>query len=112
MQLTTRQAGDFLIIGFEKPIQVDFFNADAFSRALGEQSEEHPNLAIDCSNLTGLSSKALGALILLYDGIQSRNGQLRFFNLGETLHGVFKTTRLDTIFDIYPDEEAALAESA
>ena len=109
MRLTTHQAGSFLVVGFEQPLQVDFFNADTFSRALGEQSEENQNLAIDCSNLTGLSSKALGALILLYDSIQARGGQLRFFNLGETLASVFRTTRLDTIFEIYPDEESAVA---
>lgn len=71
--------------------------------------EAKPRLLLDFSNVEHLSSAALGMLINVNNRIREKNGQLRLCNIRRQILEVFSITKLDTLFKILPDRNAALA---
>lgn len=67
-------------------------------------------LLVDFSAVEYLSSAALGALITLDKKLKAATGRMRFCGMDPKIHQVFAVTRLDKIFDIREDRQAALAD--
>lgn len=72
------------------------------------ESKQSINLVLDFSNVEFLSSSALGLLIRVSKKIYESNGQLRLCGIADSIMQIFKITRLDKIFQIYPDRQDAL----
>jgi len=56
-----------------------------------------------------ICSDALGVLITAYLKARTRGGSVRLANPQEHLRDVLATTRLDHLFDVYADVQAAVA---
>ncbi len=70
---------------------------------------EQPKLVLDFVSVDHLSSAALGMLINANNRIKQRNGQLRLTNIKPQIFEVFRITKLDRLFRIYPSRAEALA---
>ncbi|MGN6506509.1 MAG: STAS domain-containing protein [Tepidisphaeraceae bacterium] len=79
--------------------------------ALIDESEQ-PRLLLDFATVDHLSSAALGMLINANNRIKQRNGQLRLCNIKSQIFEVFRITKLDRLFRIYPTRAEALASFA
>lgn len=66
------------------------------------------NLVVDFSNVRFLSSAVLGLLIRISKRINENKGQLRLCSINPRIYDIFKITRLDEIFEIYPDAKKAM----
>lgn len=66
------------------------------------------NLVIDFSSVNFLSSAVLGLLIRVSKRINENKGRLKLCSIGPKIYDIFKITRLDEIFDIYPDVKKAM----
>lgn len=64
---------------------------------------------IDCSATGYIDSSGLGALVTLSKKVREVNGDLRIAGLNEDLRALFELTKLDTLFQISPTAEDALA---
>ncbi len=69
----------------------------------------NPKLLISFSNVEHLSSAALGTLININNKIRQKGGQLRLSNIDPQIYEVFVITRLNKLFQIHEDKEAAVA---
>lgn len=67
------------------------------------------DMLIDFSNVEYLSSTMLGTLTRLFRQTHEQEGRIRLCSIRPDVLEVFKITKLDTIFEIYPDAQAALA---
>jgi len=67
-------------------------------------------IVIDLSNATYIDSAGLAALILAMQKVKGLGGRFFLAGLNQTMRSIFKTLRLDQIFQIFPDVDAALAE--
>lgn len=94
MQLLARQINDSNL----KQVQEQLRNAME-GEAVG---------VLEMSHVNWVSSVVLGAFVNLNKEVTSRNAELRFCNLSDTIVEVFKITRLDTVFSVYADHEAAI----
>ncbi|HDS85379.1 MAG TPA: anti-sigma factor antagonist [Phycisphaerales bacterium] len=72
-----------------------------------EQSE-NIQLIIDFSNVKFLTSSVLGLLIRISKKVYEKNGKLRLCAIEPKIMDVFRITRLDKIFEIFPDQDDAL----
>jgi anti-sigma B factor antagonist len=72
------------------------------------EESEHPRLLLDFTTVDHLSSAALGMLINVNNRIKQRNGQLRLTNIKSQIFEVFRITKLDRLFRIYPTRAEAL----
>jgi anti-sigma B factor antagonist len=70
---------------------------------------DQPRLVLDFTTVDHLSSAALGMLINANNRIKQRNGQLRLANIKPQIFEVFRITKLDRLFRIYPTRAEALA---
>ena len=75
-------------------------------------AEQKPRLLLDFANVEHLSSAALGMLINVNNRVREKNGQLRLCNIRRQILEVFSITKLDTLFKILPDRDAALGSFA
>jgi anti-sigma B factor antagonist len=75
--------------------------------ALGE-SDDHPSLVLDLSEIWALSSLALGILANFQQRIESRGGRLVLCGLNPNLKQVFRMTKLEQIFTLRETAQDAL----
>jgi anti-sigma B factor antagonist len=64
---------------------------------------------IDCTRTGYIDSSGLGALVTLSKKVRELGGELRIAGLNEDLRSLFELTKLDTLFEISPTPDAALA---
>ena len=65
-------------------------------------------LLLNFSNVEYLSSAALGKLINLHKKLTGVQGKLAMCNVIPQIYEVFSITKLDKIFKIFPDQDAAM----
>ena len=80
---------------------------DEISQIIDEQDE--PKLLISFEHVEHLSSAALGTLITINNKIRQKGGQLRLSNIDPQIYEVFVITKLNKLFQIHSDNQAALA---
>ena len=66
-------------------------------------------IVVDLSNATYIDSAGLAALILAMQKVKCLGGKFFLTGLDRTMRSIFETSRLDQIFQILPDVDAALA---
>ena len=64
-------------------------------------------LVLSFKNVEHLSSAALGMLITLRNKVDEGGGRLRLSDINPQIFEVFKITRLNKVFDIYPSIDKA-----
>jgi anti-anti-sigma factor len=66
-------------------------------------------LVLNLTNVTALGASALGVFIRLRQRLRAAGGALCLCGLRPAGREIFATTRLDTLFPLYPGEADALA---
>ena len=86
---------------------------EALIHQIGEEvaglvaASNNPKLLVSFKGVEHLSSTALGMLITVKNKVAAKGGQLRLADIDPKILEVFRITRLDTLFQIHPTEEAA-----
>lgn len=70
---------------------------------------EELNLILNFSKVEFLSSSVLGLLIKISKSVYEQHGQLRLCGIIPRINEIFKITRLNKIFEIYPNVKSAVA---
>jgi anti-sigma B factor antagonist len=69
---------------------------------------ETPKLVLDFSNVSHMSSSALGMLITVHKHVREKDGDLRLCNIQPSIYEVFVITRLNEIFEIAKSRDEAV----
>ena len=78
--------------------------------ALIEKKPKH--LVADVSGVTYIDSAGLAALIVAMQKVEGYGGQFSLAGLQTTVRSIFRMSRLDRVFHIFPDVDAALTHQA
>lgn len=72
--------------------------------------EQNPKiqLIIDFSNVKFLTSSVLGLLIRISKKVYEADGRLRLASISPKIMEIFRITRLDKIFEIFPNVDEAM----
>lgn len=109
MDLATREDGAVTII----TVTGDLVIGDAesnFKKAITRLLEEgRVNLLIDLSAVGFLDSSGLGALVRALTNSQKEGGQTKLLNAGPQIRKLLQMTKLDSVFEIHEDMEAAVS---
>lgn len=102
--------GPIRIVEFVQSKILDEANIAEIGTRVNEQidAESRPRLLLDFRNVDHLSSAALGMLINANNRIREKNGELRLCDIKRQILEVFTITKLDKLFRIYPNRQAAL----
>ena len=108
MELETRNDGGVTIIA----VQGDLVIGDAettFKKTVTRLIEEgRVNLLVDLSSVGFLDSSGLGALVRALTNTQKEGGQTKLLNAGPQIRKLLQMTKLDSVFEIHEDMEAAV----
>jgi anti-sigma B factor antagonist len=89
---------------------IDLHVSPAVTESLDAIIKKRPELiVIDLSRSTYIDSAGIAALILAMQEVGAYGGRFILTGLPETLRSIFETSRLDGIFRVFPDVDAALA---
>jgi anti-sigma B factor antagonist len=90
--------------------EVDLHVSPNLTAALNRMIDKKPKqLVVDLSRVTYIDSAGLAALIEGMQKIEAYGGKLALAGLQETVRSIFEIARLDQVFRIFPDVDAALA---
>ena len=82
--------------------------ANALKREMDKQIEENRGgLVLDMAKVPLLDSTALGIIIATLQFLKTREGKLVLLNPQHAVINVLQVTRLNTILEVYSDEESA-----
>jgi anti-sigma B factor antagonist len=66
-------------------------------------------LVINLGETQHLNSTALGVLISAHSNYVRRGGQMKLCSVDKRIENIFVITKLSLVFDVYPNEEQAVA---
>ena len=109
--LKVTQVGDVSVVNFLAKRILDEPTIQAIAEQLFSLVEQDgkTKLLLNFSGVEYMSSAALGKLINLHKKLTALKGKLAMCNVIPQIFEVFAITKLDKIFKIFPDEDAALA---
>lgn len=79
-------------------------------KSLVETGNKH--LIINLAETQFLNSTALGVLISAHSNFVRRDGQVKLCSVDKRIENIFVITKLSLVFDVYPNEEQAIASFA
>jgi anti-sigma B factor antagonist len=90
--------------------EIDLHISPNIAASLRLMVEKRPKqLVVDLGRVTYIDSSGLAALIEGMQNVQEYGGKFALAGLQETVRIIFEIARLDQIFRIFPDVDAALA---
>jgi len=110
-RITVDTKGDYTVMGFRDADILDQVNIHEMGKEMYAVVEGSPGikLIVDFDGVRFLSSSALGKLISLKRKVEETSGTLKMCRIKPEIMEVFRITKLDTVFDVYPDLDAAMA---
>ena len=91
---------------------IDLHVSPAVTESLNAMIKKKPKrIVVDLSRATYIDSAGIAVLILAMQQVEAYGGKFFLAGLQETLRSIFETSRLERVFRIFPDVDAALAAS-
>ena len=92
---------------------IDLHISPAITETLNAMIKNKPErIVIDLSHATYIDSAGIAALILAMKEVKAYGGKFFLSGVQETIRAILETSRLDRLFWIFPDVDAALAANA
>jgi anti-sigma B factor antagonist len=111
IEVVTRQQQDTIMISIKG--DVDLYSSPSVRKAIIALTEKKtPVIMVDLNGVSYMDSSGVATLV---EGLQQTGkykGRFKLFGLGMAVREVFELSRLDKVFEIYPNEEAAFSSLA
>jgi anti-sigma B factor antagonist len=109
-RLELEEVGEVTVVSFVDKKILDEQNIQIIGEQLFDlvDNQAKKKILLNFSNVEFLSSAALGKLITLNKKVGTSGGKLAMCKIAKEIMEVFEITKLDKLFKIYPDEQAAL----
>jgi anti-sigma B factor antagonist len=90
--------------------EIDLHVSPVVTASLNAMIEKKPDrMVIDLSEVTYIDSAGLAALIQAMQKVEAYGGNFLLAGLQETVRSIFEISRLDQVFQVFPDVDTALA---
>ena len=111
-RLEVEDIGDVTVVNFTDRKILDEQNIQVIGEQLFSLVDEagRKKVLLNFGNVEYLSSAALGKLITLNKKLQAVGGKLILCNIDPQIYEVFEITKLNKLFNIKAEEQAALQE--
>ena len=83
---------------------------DALDREIKQLAESgNRHLVVNLAEVQHVNSTALGVLISAHTNYVRRGGQMKLCSVDKRIENIFVITKLSLVFDVYANEEQAIA---
>jgi anti-sigma B factor antagonist len=109
-RLEVEDIGDVTVVNFTDKKILDEQNIQVIGEQLFSLVDDlgRRKILLNFGNVEYLSSAALGKLITLNKKVNNANGKLILCNIDPQIYEVFEITKLNRLFNIQKEEQAAL----
>jgi anti-sigma B factor antagonist len=109
MKTNIRKSGDVNILDLRGKITIG--EGDVLLRkhvkTLIEKGEK--NVLVNMADVSYMDSSGIGELIASYTTVARKGGKMKLVNLSPKIKDILQITQLMSVFDIYDDEDEAIA---
>jgi anti-sigma B factor antagonist len=67
------------------------------------------NILLDLGGVTSIDSSGIGEMVACFTSVTKNDGQLKLVHLSPKINDILQVTQLITVFDVFDDEQEALA---
>lgn len=68
----------------------------------------HKKFLLNLAGVEFVDSDGMGELVRCYSIVRQKGGEMKLVNVNKRVHDLLQLTRLNTLFEIYSEERAAL----
>lgn len=112
MEILQRREGNIVLLDIFGTITLGE-SKEKFARVMEDLlSQANVNVLVNFSGINYVDSTGLGELVGYMNRFVENNRQLKLLRPHERIRKLLQITKLDTIFEIFEDEEEALASFA
>jgi anti-sigma B factor antagonist len=108
LQGTCREIGDVAIIDFSGKITLGEGSAMLRKTIRDLIANGHRKILLNLADVDYIDSSGIGELVGAYTSVRGASGELKLVYLTKRVRDIIQITRLFTVFDVQPDERAAL----
>ncbi len=109
MKINVRKNGGVTILDVSGKVTIGEGDI-ALRQAVREQlAAGNKNLLVDLSNVSTIDSSGVGELVSSYTTVTQQGGKLKLLNPPQKVGDILQITQLITIFEVFDDEENAVA---
>ncbi|HEX3354964.1 MAG: STAS domain-containing protein [Terriglobales bacterium] len=83
--------------------------AAALRESLKEALSKTPRMVLDLSGVTYIDSGGLGMIVGVFSSARAAGADIKLTGLGQRLRDVLQITKLATVFEVFDNEQEALA---
>jgi anti-sigma B factor antagonist len=66
-------------------------------------------ILLDLAGVSAIDSSGIGEMVACYTTVAKRDGQLKLLRLSPKINDILQVTQLITVFDVFDNEDEALA---
>jgi anti-sigma B factor antagonist len=108
LQGTCRDVGDVAIVDFSGKITLGEGSAMLRKMVRDLITAGRRKILLNLADVDYIDSSGIGELVGAYTSVRSASGELKLVYLTKRVHDLIQITRLFTVFDVQPDEAAAV----
>jgi len=108
LQGTCRDVGDIAIVDFSGKITLGEGSAMLRKMVRDLIAAGRRKILLNLADVDYIDSSGIGELVGAYTSVRSASGELKLVYLTKRVHDLIQITRLFTVFDVQPDEAAAV----
>ena len=109
MKISKREVGNVTILEPKGKITIGAGDV-ALRNAIEEATHAgSSNVLLDFNSVSKMDSSGLGELIAAHNTVTGDGGTIKLMNLPSKLYGVLGITQIVSVFDVFDDENEALA---
>ena len=109
MKSTSRTADGVEIISLQGKITIGSGDSQLREVITNALNTGKTNLLLDMSGVTTIDSSGIGELVGSYTTVTNRGGKLKLLHLPAKLNELLHVTQLITVFEVYENEQDAIA---
>ena len=109
LKITTRRSGSVAIVDLDGQIRLGETNIDLHKTVHDLVAAGERKVLLNLARVTHIDSSGLGELVASHATLEKNDGEMKLLNLTERVAELMTITKLLTVFDMFDNEEIAVA---
>ncbi|HLW79123.1 MAG TPA: STAS domain-containing protein [Terriglobia bacterium] len=109
MKITVRTTEKATILDLDGPLKIGEAEQGFREKVKEVVGLGVKNLGVNLADVPTTDSSGIGAMMFTYTAVKRVSGKCKFFAPSKQVRQILKMVLLDTVFEIYDDEAAAMA---
>ncbi|MCW8850643.1 MAG: STAS domain-containing protein [Melioribacteraceae bacterium] len=107
MRVTVKEVFNAVVVGIKGKLVGGPKAKEFHNILLNSRNRNKLNIIVDLKNVTHIDSAGIGILVRGYTSMVNSDGNLKLAGISDKVKGVLAITKLNTVFEQYPNVEEA-----